>query len=124
MNPIANKRRGSQFEIDLLSYLRQRELSAERLRLTGRRDEGDLVFHLGGYHFVIEAKAEKTIGLAGYMTELEVEKENYSKARNLRDRYLVHGVAVVKAPRKSTGEAYAVLRLDDFCDMLDELLQG
>lgn len=114
----ANKAKGSQWERDLLAYLRNEGYDAERLRLAGKDDEGDLVLKMGGLPFIIEAKNEKSINLAGYVREAEVEARNYSRAR----KQGVPGAnfaAIVKARGKGTGEAYVVVPLHEWLRHID-----
>lgn len=76
---------------------------AERRRLTGANDRGDIA---GVDDLTIEVKAEKRIDLAGYMKELAAEVENTG------DEF---GVAFVK--RRGTtdvGEWYAVMPVSWF----------
>jgi hypothetical protein len=112
-----NKRRGAEWEIRLLKYLRKEGFASERLRLAGRDDEGDIsiVDPDVGYPVVIEAKAPgagNPIRLSEWVREASEEAENYRNARLLDDRPLP--VVVIKAPNKPVNEAYVVMRLDDF----------
>jgi len=112
-----NKRNGAEWELRLLRYLRKEGFAAERLRLAGRDDEGDIsiVDPEVGYPVVIEAKsvgAGRPLRLSEWVKEATVEAENYRNARMLDDRPLP--VVVIKAPNKPVNEAYVVMRLDDF----------
>ena len=113
MNPTANKRKGAQFELDLLEYFRQRAAySAERLRLAGKHDEGDIGLRSpAGFHLV-EAKAARSFDLAGWVTEMQAERINYARARRY-DFDRVHGLVVVKRPRAKIWESYVVKTLAD-----------
>ena len=58
----ANRRRGSQYETDLVDYFRKRKWDTERMRLSGNLDEGDIVVRLDQDHrLVVEAKSGKNI---------------------------------------------------------------
>lgn len=112
-----NKRNGAEWELRLLRYLRKEGFAAERLRLAGRDDEGDIsiVDPEVGYPVVIEAKSVgsgRPLRLSEWVKEATVEAENYRNARMLDDRPLP--VVVIKAPNKPVNEAYVVMRLDDF----------
>jgi hypothetical protein len=113
----AAKRRGTQYESDLVAYLRSFGGDAERLRLAGVADEGDIVLRerVAGetLYTVIEAKAEKEMNFSGYVTEAAVERKNYLTKRGL-DPHMVDGIAVVKRPGKSVGESYVVTTLDAY----------
>jgi hypothetical protein len=115
--PKTNKRRGAGFEIDLVDWLRERGFDAERLRLAGSKDEGDVVVRINSEaHVVIEAKAPgagNAIDLAGWMKEAEVEVENYAKARGL-DPNRVGYLLVIKARGKGIDQAYTVRRLGKY----------
>lgn len=106
-----NKRIGAQFELDTLAYLRNEGFDAERLRLAGRFDEGDLVLKLGGVPFVLELKNEKTPDRAGALREAEVESKNYARARGIPP---VHYAVVRKARNKGIGEAVVEVPLHEW----------
>lgn len=113
MNPSANKRKGSQFETDLVEYLRKQGFTAERLRLTGRLDEGDVILHGVNGSFVLEAKATKVIDLASFVKQAELERDNYVKRRGLDVDQ--HGfAAVVKRRMKGIDQAYVVQPMHEF----------
>lgn len=109
-----NRRRGASFELDVLKWVREvAGLPAERLRLAGVNDEGDLAVQDVGLTYVFEAKAEKQINLAGYITEAEREAANYAKARGL-DPANVFPVVVVKRRNRPIGDSYVVTTLSSF----------
>lgn len=108
-----NKRRGAQFEIDALAWVRAQGLAAERLRLSGKNDEGDLVIHDEGLTYICELKNEQRINLAGYITEAVAEATNYAKARGL-DPDAVMPIVIVKRRGRPVGDSYVVTRLSDF----------
>jgi len=107
MNPTANKRRGSAWEIELAEHLRDRTgQQVERIRLSGREDRGDM--HLALPHGVaaLEAKNAKTMNLAGWCDEARQEAANAA----------VPGWAVVirRRGQRDPGQAYVVLSLDEW----------
>ena len=77
----ANKRKGAGFEIDVVQFLRDHHLHAERLTKTGREDEGDAVVRVHGLAVVMEAKNEKSIDLSGYMREATLEARQWEARR-------------------------------------------
>lgn len=112
-----NKRKGADWELKLLRYIRKEGFAAERLRLAGRDDEGDISITDPDmpWPVVIEAKAPgagNPIRLSEWVREASEEAEHYRNARMLDERPLP--VVVIKAPNKPVNEAYVVLRLDDF----------
>lgn len=102
MSGTASKRKGSQFERDLVRELRARGWDAERAYGAGRPDD---VGDIAGLPVVVEAKACKRFDLAGWCDEAEVEAENAG---------VEIGVVIAKAPRRPTEDAYVVMRLPAF----------
>ena len=115
MTPQASaRRRGSSFESALVAYIRERfSLRAERLHLSGAMDQGDIAVDDVGLVYLIEAKAEKAINLSGYITEAEVERKNYCRARGIPESGVMP-LAVVKRRGKGIGDAYVVTTLNQF----------
>ena len=108
----ANKRKGSAFEIALMKHLREEGYDVERLRLTGAKDEGDLVVRLpSGERLVIEAKSG-ALHAAQFVREARDETQNYISHRDLTTP--VHGVAVVKARGKGVEQSYVLTTLADY----------
>jgi hypothetical protein len=113
-----NGAKGARFEADLLAYLRSGGHMAERLKKTGREDEGDLVVSGGlfgrGIRFeIIEAKDWGKLDLPKFLRERDVEIANYAKHRDLRLSD-VGGVVVVKRRNHRIGQSYVVTTLDDY----------
>jgi len=94
-----NGRKGSAFEIGVLKWLRSRGVFAERLRLSGSKDEGDIVAVIAGKTYVLELKNRKSISLPTFWDEAVKEAKNYAKARNLD----VTPPAFVVIKRRNTG---------------------
>lgn len=113
----AAKRRGARWESEIRDYLRGKGYDTEPLKLTGERDEGDLVIRHGGRYFVIEAKNEQTIRLSTYLREVAAEVANFVKHRNLKPE-VAHPVAFVKQRGKGAGEAYAVMSIDEYLRLI------
>lgn len=114
----ANKVKGATFERDLMEYLRNEGYDAERLRLAGSEDEGDLILKLGGLAFVLEAKNRKQMNLAGWVREAEVESKNYARHRKIP---WVNFAAVIKKRNAGIGEAYVVVPLHEWLSQVDQL---
>jgi Holliday junction resolvase len=107
---------GTAFETALLAKLRSFGLNAERLRLSGKRDEGDIAaFDPADPQtiWVIEAKAEKSMNLAGYIREAEVERENYAAKRGILPDDVMP-VVVVKRRNQPIEKAYVVTTVEQF----------
>jgi len=79
-----NKRKGSKFEIDVMKWFRGKGYNAERLRLAGSKDEGDLVVYVAGVPYLFECKATKKMDLPQFWRELQAEVLNYAEARDLK----------------------------------------
>jgi Holliday junction resolvase len=79
----ANKRKGSLFETSILKLFRSRKINAERLRLAGKDDEGDIVAIVAGQPYIFELKATVKMDLPQFWREATTEAANYAKARGL-----------------------------------------
>jgi Holliday junction resolvase len=82
-NPKYNKAKGAAFEIDVMKWFRSLGVLAERLRLAGKDDEGDLVCVVAGQTYILELKNTATLSLPQFWREAEVEALNYAKARGI-----------------------------------------
>ena len=78
-----NKAKGAKFETDVMKWLRSLGHTAERLRLAGTKDEGDLMCIIAGQTYILELKNRKKIDLPAFWDEATVEAKNYAKARGL-----------------------------------------
>lgn len=118
------KQKGTRWETAVLSFFRERGLDYEKVRQLGQKDEGDGVLRTprNGVRLVVEAKAEQRIDLPDHLRQVKAEASEYAGSRSLSADVsapvrTVFGVAVVKARNKPSGEAYAVMRLEDFADL-------
>jgi Holliday junction resolvase len=82
-SPNVRKAKGAAFEIDVMKWLRGLGVIAERLRLAGKDDEGDLVCVVAGKTYILELKNRATLSLPEFWREAEVEALNYAKARGI-----------------------------------------
>ena len=82
-SPKYNKAKGAAFEIDVMKWFRGLGVLAERLRLAGKDDEGDLVVVVAGKTYILELKNTKALSLPEFWAEAEVEALNYAKARGI-----------------------------------------
>lgn len=73
---------GKKYETDLMKFLRGEGKETERLRLTGKEDEGDLVMNTVWGRYIIEAKRCKSLDLSGWVRQAEVERNNYVQHRS------------------------------------------
>ena len=105
---------GKRYEKLLLDHLREQGYDAERLRLAGSEDEGDLLVRTGPTtRFVIEAKRRKGFDLAGWVKEAQVERDNYDT-----HRAITHGgtgfVVVHYARGKNISQSYVTTTLEEW----------
>ncbi len=68
----SNGRKGSKFETDVLKWLRQMGVLAERLTKAGSKDEGDMVAIIAGKTYILELKNRQTLSLPEFWREAEV----------------------------------------------------
>ena len=109
-NGRAMKAKGSAFERAVVEYLRGHGFPyAERYYGAGRHeDRGDIAGVVG---WTVEAKACRTFDLAGWADEASRERDAASS------RY---AAVVVKRPRRPIQEAYVVLSLATWAELLGE----
>ncbi len=110
----ANKRKGSKFEIDVLKWFRGKGYNAERLRLAGSKDEGDLVVYVAGSPYLFECKATKKIDLPQFWRELEVEVINYAVARDMKANPI--GYVLVKRRNGSIEDGWVIQTLKQWSE--------
>jgi len=101
-----NKTKGSQFETDVMKWLRKSGVLAERLTKAGAKDEGDIVTVIAGETYILELKNRATLSLPEFWREAQVEALNYSKARGLGEVPLSY--VVVKRRNASIDQAWVI----------------
>ena len=116
-----SKQRGTAWETGLVRYLRENHMDADRLRQTGKNDEGDIVLRIprmGGQqgfrteHVIFEAKNTARMNLAGWIAEAELEAENFAKHRPGIE---VPGFVVAyKRRNHGVGQSYIITTLDEW----------
>lgn len=108
-NGRAMKAKGSAFEREVVRVLHEHgHPHAARAYGAGRpRDVGDIA---GVRGFALEVKACRSIDLAGWLDEAVREAANVGEG--------VVGVVVAKRRGHPTEDAYAVLRLADFAELV------
>ena len=105
-SPKYNKAKGAAFEIDVMKWFRGLGVLAERLRLAGKDDEGDLVVVVAGKTYILELKNRKTLNLPEFWAEAEVEALNYAKARGIGEVPLSY--VVVKRRNAPIDQAWVI----------------
>ena len=101
-----NGRKGSQFETDVMRFLRSVGLLAERLTKAGSKDEGDIVCVVAGNTYILELKNVKKLDLPKFWSEAEVEALNYAKARGIGEVPLHY--VVVKRRNSGIDKAWVI----------------
>jgi len=107
-----NKTKGSQFETDVMKWLRKCGVIAERLTKAGAKDEGDIVTVIAGETYILELKNRATLSLPEFWREAQVEALNYAKARGLGEVPLSY--VVVKRRNASIDQAWVIESLDQW----------
>lgn len=108
----AAKARGSKFETDVLKWLRGKGLTAERLRLAGKADEGDIVCFVSGQPYVLELKATARLYLPQFWREATAEAANYATARGITPA--PPSYVIVKRRQAPISEAWVVQTLEQW----------
>jgi len=101
-----NGRKGSQFETDVMKWLRKMGVMAERLTKAGAKDEGDMVAIIAGKTYILELKNRATLSLPEFWREAEVEALNYASARGLGEVPLHY--VVVKRRNAGIDKAWVI----------------
>lgn len=105
-SPKYNKAKGAAFEIDVMKWFRGLGVLAERLRLAGKDDEGDLVVVVTGKTYILELKNTARLDLPEFWRQAEVEALNYAKARGIGEVPLHY--VVVKRRNAGIEKAWVV----------------
>ena len=112
-SPKYNKSKGAAFELDVIKWFRKIGLSAERLRLAGKDDEGDVVVIVGASTYLFECKNTARLELEEFWRQTEVEAKNYAKARNVDVPF--HYV-LWKRKRKGIEKTWVIQSLDQWLE--------
>ena len=105
-SPKYNKAKGAAFEIDVMKWLRSMGQVADRLRLAGKDDEGDLVCVVAGQTYILELKNTARLDLPEFWRQAEVEALNYAKARGIGEVPLHY--VVVKRRNSGIDKAWVI----------------
>jgi len=108
----ANKRKGAQFETDIMKWLRKIGAMAERLTKAGANDEGDIVTIIGGNTYILELKNRQKIDLPKFWEEAKKEAENYAKARELKE--VPTALVIVKRRNSGIEKSWVVQDLEQW----------
>lgn len=111
------KRKGSLFETGILKLLRGRGFKAERLRLAGKDDEGDIVVTVASKPVIFELKATATMNLPQFWREAITETANYAKARGLEA--VPPAYVLVKRRSASLEDAWVIQNFTQWMELND-----
>ncbi|MFE3578114.1 hypothetical protein [Streptomyces vinaceus] len=119
-----NKRRGATWETELRDELRQAGFDIERLRLTGKDDEGDHVIRRREpirhrSFLVIEAKNAK-FEPGVFIKEALRERDAFARHRGL-DPADVDVIVIVRRRGASWRDAYVLTTLAEYLDLPPEV---
>jgi Holliday junction resolvase len=105
MNP--SKRKGTAFETLVVRYLQDHGFPyAERRALAGNADKGDIA---GVPGIALECKATKAFTASTFVDEANIEAHNAG---------VPTGVAIVKRRGKGAGDAYVLMDLETFTELI------
>jgi len=112
VNGRAMKARGSQFERDVAQFLRDNgHPYVERAYGAGRPDDRGDLDGLPGY--VVEVKCHRALDLAGFVDEAVREAANVGGD--------IVPVVIAKRRNRPVADAYAVMRLADWAQLVHEV---
>jgi len=114
-----NKTKGSQFETDVMKWLRKMGAIAERLTKAGAKDEGDIVTVIAGQTYILELKNRATLSLPEFWREAQVEALNYAQARGIGEVPLSY--VIVKRRNAPISQAWVI---QDLAQWLKEKSDG
>ena len=110
-SPKYNRVKGAAFEIDIIKWFRNLGFTAERLRLAGKADEGDVVVIVAGETYLFECKNTMKLELDNFWNQIEIEAINYAKARNTKTPF--HYV-LWKRKRKGISQTWVICSLEQW----------
>lgn len=105
----AQKAKGDRWERACVEFLRSAGLEVERAYGAGRPDDvGDID---GISWLAVSCKDHQTLRFSQWLDEVQEQAVAARKG---------HAVVIAKCARRATGDAYAVMRLRDFADLVAE----
>jgi Holliday junction resolvase len=108
-----NKVKGAAFEIDVVKWFRDKKFKAERLRLAGKDDEGDVVVVVADQVYLFECKNTASLKLDEFWRQIELEASNYAKAR--QTKIPLHYV-LWKRRRKGINKTWVIQELEQWLE--------
>jgi len=104
---------GTKFETDVVGYIRERNVSAQRVARSVP-DQGDVC--IGEHDFVAQLKARRDgkspLSLGAWLKAAKEQAGSYRVANNLATGPVP--ILIVKNPRHSIGDSFVIMYLKDF----------
>lgn len=115
-----SRAKGTRFERAVADHLSEAGLSAERAPRWGARDKGDLIALDGGplSRWTLELKAEVAACDHCGRQRLELARTLNEAAVEAAHNKTPHYAAIIKRRQRPIGDAYVVMPLDAFVEML------
>lgn len=107
----ANKRKGKNYEHDLLKWFRREGLDAELIPDAGAKDESDIRWANGGLLYVYEAKNAK-VNMTDFVRQAREQAANYEAARGLPPG-TAHWAAIIKKRNAPISESFVLTSLTE-----------
>ena len=105
-----------------MKALRELGFDSERLRLSGKQDEGDIAFRHKGQFHVHEYKNVATWSyskLGDYLRQANEEAENFA-ARRFIDPARIHHAVVLKTHGKGWKEGVVMMPISEYLRLIGE----
>ena len=112
-SPKYNKVKGASYEVSVVNWFRELGFKAERLRLAGKEDEGDVVVVVAGKTYLFECKNTARLELDEFWRQIEVEAANYAKKR--KEKVPLHYV-LWKRKRKGVNKTWVITSLEQWLE--------
>jgi hypothetical protein len=111
-----NKRKGSQWERDLETYLNEQGLKARRLPRAGSKDIGDISINNAFFDVVVEAKNVRSAWdkMKEFLRQADIEASNYELKYDIPSI----GVVATKSRQVGPGEGRITMTIDQFISLL------
>jgi hypothetical protein len=110
----ANKAKGTRFETEITELIAE-QFDAQRLPRTGVKDEGDVEIRFQNFRIIIEAKNHKSLALADWIKQAEIEADN--REEKLKDTACIP-VVFAKRRGKNAANSYVIMDATEFLLLL------
>jgi len=105
--------KGTKWETRVVNYLRAEGFEADRLRTSGRDDEGDIRLVINGRTYIIEAKDDRSNRLGPWADRVLHKAANYARHRG--ELYVPYNFVLHKRLGSTkVGEALVVMNFHEY----------